>query len=223
MLIKYFQGHKKVLTLCGGVLVIALTLYPMIYRTWAFGSDAWGLSVIAVLDPEEVPWSPSDLNSLAIRPAVAYWLLTHFDWPYERCGTAMTAMDGCSQPLINFVGTTLDAHESDSVMTRRGYGLLRHFAARGEPINGYYKGFTPVHEAVLYANVDYLRALLELGADPNLPIDMPEKDYHGFDAFEFATFLESRNQEIYLDIQAELEALYELGESGEREVPVVTP
>ena len=216
MLIKYFQGHKKAFTLCGGVLVIALTLYPMIYRTWAFGSDAWGLSVIAVLDPEEVPWSPSDFNSLAIRPAVAYWLLTHFDWPYERCGRAMTAMDGCSQPLINFVGTTLDAHESDSVMTRRGYGLLRHFAARGEPINGYYKGFTPVHEAVLYANVDYLRALLELGADPNLPIDMPEKDYHGFDAFEFATFLESRNQEIYLDIQAELEALYELGESGER-------
>jgi len=223
VLIKYFQGHKKTLTLCGGVLVIALTLYPMIYRTWAFGSDAWSLSVIAVLDPEEVPWSPSDFNSLAIRPAVAYWLLTHFDWPYERCGTAMTAMDGCSQPLINFVGTTLDAHESDSVMTRRGYGLLRHFAARGEPINGYYKGFTPVHEAVLYANVDYLRALLELGADPNLPIDMPEKDYHGFDAFEFAAFLESRNQEIYLDIQAELAALYELGESGEREVPVVTP
>lgn len=58
MLIKYFLGHKKALTLCGGCLVIALTLYPMFYRTWAFGSDAWGLTVIALLDPEEVPWSP---------------------------------------------------------------------------------------------------------------------------------------------------------------------
>ena len=130
MLIKYFLDHKKALTLCAGALVIALTLYPMFYRTWAFGSDAWGLSVIAILDPEEVPWSPSDFNSLAIRPAVAYWLLTNFDWPYERCGKAMTAMDGCSQPLVNFVGTTLDTHEPDSIMTRRGYGLLRHFAAR---------------------------------------------------------------------------------------------
>lgn len=43
MLIKYFLDHKKALTLCGGALVIALTLYPMFYRTWAFGSDAWGL------------------------------------------------------------------------------------------------------------------------------------------------------------------------------------
>ena len=135
MLIKYFLGHKKALTLCGGALVIALTLYPMFYRTWAFGSDAWGLSVIAILDPEEVPWSPSDFNSLAIRPAVAYWLLTNFDWPYERCGKAMTAMDGCSQPLVNFVGTTLDTHEPDSIMTRRGYGLLRHLMREIEASN----------------------------------------------------------------------------------------
>ncbi|MBN8238920.1 ankyrin repeat domain-containing protein [Marinobacter hydrocarbonoclasticus] len=204
MVIKYFLSHKKVLTLCAGALVIALTLYPMFYRTWAFGSDAWGLSVIAILDPEEVPWSPSDFNSLAIRPAVAYWLLTNFDWPYERCGKAMTAMDGCSQPLVNFVGTTLDTHEPDSIMTRRGYGLLRHFAARGEPVNGYYNGLTPVHEAVLYANVDYLHALLELGADPNLPIDMQEKDYHGFNAFEFAVFLEARNPEMYQVIRVVL-------------------
>ena len=90
-------------------------------------------------------------------------------------------------------------------MTRRGYGLIRHFAARGEPVNGYYNGLTPVHEAVLYANVDYLRALLELGADPNLPIDMPEKDYHGFNAVEFAAFLEARNPEMYQAIRTKLE------------------
>src|SRR5690554_5998332 len=145
----------------------------MFYRTWAFGSDAWGLTVIALLDPEEVPWSPSDFNSLAIRPAVAYWLLTNFDWPYERCGKAMTAMGGCSQPLVNFVGASLDRHDAESIMTRRGYALLRHFAARGEPLNGYHNGLAPVHEAVLYADVGYLRALLELGADPSLPIDSP--------------------------------------------------
>src|SRR5690554_7487839 len=78
VLIKYFLSHRKALTLCGGALVIALTLYPMFYRTWAFGSDALGLSVVAILDPDEVPWNPSDFNSLAIRPAVAYWLLTNF-------------------------------------------------------------------------------------------------------------------------------------------------
>lgn len=206
MLIKYFLGHKKALTLCGGCLVIALTLYPMFYRTWAFGSDAWGLTVIALLDPDEVPWSPSDFNSLAIRPAVAYWLLTNFDWPYERCGKAMTAMGGCSQPLVNFVGTSLDRHDADSIMTRRGYALLRHFAARGEPLNGYHNGLAPVHEAVLYADVGYLRALLELGVDPSRPIDSPGKDYHGFNAFEFAVFLESRNSEFYQTILAELEA-----------------
>ena len=97
-------------------------------------------------------------------------------------------MDGCSQPLVNFVGTTLDTHEPDSIMTRRGYGLLRHFAARGEPVNGHYNGLTHVHEAVLYANVDYLHALLELGADPNLTIDMPEKEYHGLNALDVGAF-----------------------------------
>src|SRR5690606_41299429 len=113
VLIKYFLSHKKALTLCGGALVIALTLYPMFYRTWAFGSDAWGLSVIAILDPEEVPWSPSDFNSLAIRPAVAYWLLTNFDWPYERCGKAMTAWDGCAQPLVDCGAATRGQYDPD--------------------------------------------------------------------------------------------------------------
>lgn len=154
-----------------------------------------------------MPWSPFDSDSLAIRPAAAYWLLTHSDWPYERCGKAMTAMGGCSQPLVNFVGASLDRHDTDSIMTRRGYALLRHFAERGEPVDGYYHGLAPVHEAVLYADIDYLRALLRLGADPNLPIDSPEKDYHGFDAFEFAAFLGARNKEIFQDVRKELEAL----------------
>ena len=39
-----------------------------------------------------------------------------------------------------------------------------------------------------------------------LPIDSPEKDFHGFDAYEFAEFLESRNQEFYRDVGRELEA-----------------
>lgn len=205
MLIRHFLGHKKALTLCTGALVIALVLSPMLYRTWAFGSDAWGLTVIALLDPNEMPWNPHDSDSMAIRPAMAYWLLTNFDWPYERCGKAMTAMGGCSQPLVHFVGASLDTHEPGSVMKRRGYALLRHFSARGEPVNGYYNGLAPLHEAVLYADVDYLRALLELGAAPNLPIEMPDKDFHGFNAFQFAAFLEARNQEMYQAIRAELE------------------
>ncbi|MGO1501422.1 MAG: hypothetical protein ACTHWH_09095 [Marinobacter sp.] len=64
-----------------------------------------------------------------------------------------------------------------------------------------------MHEAVLYADIDYLRALLELGADPNLPIEMPDKDFHGFNALQFAAFLEARNQEMYQAIRAELESM----------------
>ncbi|KPQ00107.1 ankyrin repeat domain-containing protein [Marinobacter sp. HL-58] len=207
MLINFFLGHKKALTLGGVALAIVLMSFPMVYRTWAFGSDAWGLTVIALLDPEEMPWSPFDSDSLAIRPAVAYWILTHSDWPYEQCGKAMTAMSGCSQPLINFVGASLDTHDADSIMRQRGYALLRYFAGRGEPVNGYHNGLAPVHEAVLYADIDYLRALLQLGADPNLPIDRPEKDFHGFDALEFAAFLESRDKDVFQDVRKELEAL----------------
>lgn len=203
---KYLLCHKKALTLGGVVLAIVLMSFPMIYRTWAFGFDAWGLTVIALLDPEEMPWSPFDSDSLALGPAAAYWLLTHSDWPYERCGKAMSAMGGCSQPLVNFVGASLDTHDADSIMRRRGYALLKHFAARGEPVNGYYHGLAPVYEAVLYANIDYLHALLRLGANPGLPIDSPEKAFHGFDAFEFAAFLESRDQEVFRDVRRELEA-----------------
>ncbi len=82
----------------------------------------------------------------------------------------MSALGGCSQPLINFVGASLDTHDSDSIMERRGYALLR------------------------------------LGADPGLPIDSPEKAFHGFDAFEFAAFLESRDQEVYGEVRRELGA-----------------
>ncbi|KAA1176070.1 ankyrin repeat domain-containing protein [Marinobacter salinexigens] len=196
-MINFFSRRKRTLTFVGVFLAIALTFFPMAYRTWAFGSDAWGLTVIALLDPEEVPWNPFNSDSLLIRPAAAYWLLTHSDWPYERCGRAMSAMEGCSQPLINFVGASLDLQDEDSIMRRRGYGLLKHFAARGEPVNGYYHGLAPVHEAVLYANVDYLRALLQLGADPYLTIESPKKDFHGFDAFEFAALLQSRNESVY--------------------------
>lgn len=206
-MINYFSRHKKRVTLAGGILVIALTLFPMIYRTWAFGSDAWGLTVIALLDPEEMPWNPLNSDSLLIRPAAAYCFLTHADWPYERCGRAISAMDGCSQPLVSFVGASLDLHDDDSIMRWRGYALLKYFAARGEPVNAYYKGLAPVHEAVLYANVEYLRALLQLGADSHLPMDSPEKDVHGFDAFEFAAFLESRNQSVYQEIRAALAGL----------------
>ncbi|WP_225314885.1 hypothetical protein [Marinobacter confluentis] len=132
MIAKNRLNHKKSLAIGGVVLVIFMAFSPMVYRTWAFGSDAWGLTVIALLDPQEMPWSPFDRNSSVIRPSVAYWLLTHFDWPYERCGRAMSAMGDCSQPLVNFVGASLDTHGANSIMERRGYSLLRHFAARGK-------------------------------------------------------------------------------------------
>lgn len=206
MIVKNCLNHKKPFAIGGVVLAILLTFSPMVYRTWAFGSDAWVLTVIALLDPQEVPWSPFDRDSLVIRPSLAYWLLTHFNWPYERCGRAMSAMGGCSQPLVNLVGASLGTHGADSIMERRGYSLFRHFAARGESVNGYHRGFAPVHEAVLYANVDYLSALLELGANPDLPIRRPEKQYDDFNAYEFAELLESRDPEMFRDVRAELES-----------------
>lgn len=196
--------RTKIRLFGGAVLVFALTLFPMMYRTWAFASDARGLVIIALMDPEEIPLNPYNRNSLAIRPDMAFWLLTHFDWPYERCGKVSNAMDGCTQPLVNLVGTTLDTLEPRTIRDR-GYELLRYFVSKGEPLDSYFRGLAPVHEAVLFANVDYLRALLDLGADPMQPINLPEKSYDGFNAFEFAVFLEKRDKAIFEGVRKELE------------------
>jgi hypothetical protein len=75
---KHFLSHKKAVTIGGVVLAVVLAIFPMIYRAWALGSDAWRLTIIALLDHEEMPWSPFDSDSLAIRPAE-----TNPSYPYS--------------------------------------------------------------------------------------------------------------------------------------------
>lgn len=45
------------------------------------------------------------------------------------------------------------------------------------------------------------------GTRTNLTIEMPDKDFHRFNALQFAAILEARNQEMYQAIRAELEGL----------------
>jgi len=49
-----------------------------------------------------------------------------------------------------------------------------------------------VHEAILFNKPRYLKLLLLSGANSGLEVQLPKKDFNGFDAFEFFEFLKPK-------------------------------
>ncbi|MCB1866220.1 MAG: hypothetical protein KDG50_12420 [Chromatiales bacterium] len=182
------------------VLVFLLSLMPSGARTWKWASDAYGLVVLATLEPDQVSRNPYSEHGLLVSPDLAVWMLKSFAYPYDRCSKLSETLGLCGKPLVGWVGRTLDAGSPESA--ERGYALLAHFVSRGEDVNALTDGMAPVHEAILYRNPRYLNALLAAGANLAVKIDRPEKDYDGFDAVEFLALLESRQPDGFGEIRA---------------------
>jgi hypothetical protein len=189
---------KKKLIITASLLFL-MSLVPCAKRTWKWASDAHGLVILATLDPEEITFNPYSINGYFIGQEMAIWLLKEFDYPYEACSKTSELLVICGSSLVGRVGRTLDMGSDVSI--ERGYQLLNYFIIRGEDVNELTEGIAPIHEAILYRNARYLKTLLAAGANLEVRIIRPEKEYDGFDAFKYLELLESKQKADFSEIR----------------------
>jgi len=133
---------------------------------------------IAAGHPQNYTYSPYTTQSL-VSPNLALWLLKNTNFPYNE--EIFTGDDKIS--AISWVGRSLN---NEGLNRSRGLELLNYYIARGEPVNspGDY-GLTPVHEAMLYRDPEYLEILIRAGASLDIKIMAPEKEFHLYNAHQF--------------------------------------
>jgi hypothetical protein len=190
------------------LVLIAVILYlPRVYFSWRY----WGLSSetliqIAAGHPQNYTCAPFTTQSL-VSPDVALWLLKNTEFPYN--GNLFAGDDSIS--TVSWVGRTLN---NAGLNRSRALDLLNFYLARGEPLDnpGDY-GLTPVHEAILYRDPEYLELLIRAGARLDTRIAAPGKEYHSYDAREFFESYASRKP------PANDESLDEIGKLLDRYSP----
>ena len=182
---------KRRVVVIGVVILFLLSLIPATYRTITWSSDAYGLISLATLPKDKFTFNPYSKNGYFVGPAIALWILKHFDYPYNRCSKISEIIGICDIPLIMWAGRTLG--NGDSQSEKRAYEIIALLIKRGEPLNDRCNGMTVVHEAILYRQPRYLTMVLDAGADPHITIQRKGKKSHGLDAFEFVELLESMN------------------------------
>jgi len=113
--------------------------------------------------------------------------------PYDANGTT-----GVGQPLLHAACAMYWMNDSS-----RGNALraIRMLAAKGAQINSRVDGRTPLHEAILYygsdGDLELIRTLLALGANPSARIARPGTREDGLSALEYAVLLgEKRRTEM---------------------------
>ena len=145
------------------------------------------LTTVALLKPNEWSLNPLSPNGLFFPPALARWLLLNTSIPYRPCRAPSTE---CEVSLVAWVGRSLD--QGSPERREHALELLRHFITRGQPINQLSQGLTPLHEAVLFRNAQYLEALLHAGADLHVKADEVSKSAAGLTPLEFCLRLEEK-------------------------------
>ncbi len=87
--------------------------------------------------------------------------------------------------------------------------LLKSFIGRGLPIEDRYCGYTALQNAVLLADVDAVRVLIDAGADPLSEIERPGRKSDGWTSLELAQYLSGEQPDDYSELEAFLAGLTE--------------
>ena len=177
--------NKKVVIVVGFVLFVS-SLLPTTIRTIQGIENAHGLVILSGLDKEEFTYNPYSNNGGFVSPAFARWILKNMDYPYKKCPPNKIS---CSIPLIMWAGRGFETFKHGQENIKK---LIKHFVQRGYSVNESYKGLTPLHESVLFKNIEYCKLLLSLGADKELRVNRPETKYHNFTALQFYEFIKSK-------------------------------
>lgn len=185
------------------VLVLLISFMPVMTRSYRCAVDARCLIVLAGSDERRITLNPYVQNGLWISPDMAVWFLRNLDYPYENCIEYNNMPHNCRFPLVNWAGRTLglSGERADARMME----ILRILVARGLPLDQMADGLAPVHEAILFYKPDYLRLLLEAGADPAQKIQRPGAGSDGLDAFQFYDLVVSKRQQQMPEIRTLLD------------------
>lgn len=90
------------------------------------------------------------------------------------------------QPLISFALAGCEVG-TDCIETKE---VIKVIALRGrEDLELRYQGLTRLHEAILYGNLNMVKALISLGSDVNSIVKKPESNFDGLSAYELSAFL----------------------------------
>jgi hypothetical protein len=169
------------------VLLALLLVFPIARITLRLASSAHGLTVVALLGPDEWTFNPFSNKAVVLPPNAARWLLLHTDFPYGPCEADA---EGCEVSLVAWAGRSLGNASPQG--RERAMELMRHFIERGESMNRLSQGLTPLHEAVLYRDAQYLEFLLGAGADDCARADQRAKSAAGLTPLEFCLRLEEK-------------------------------
>jgi len=182
------------------ILLICILLIPPFTRTYKWANNATGLIILSGLCENHLSFNPFSTDSYLIRPKYAIWILLNMDYPYINKDVEHAPLQ---MPLVNLASAAVD----DTCMnTNDAHKLVEHLVKRGEPINEYYHGFTPVHAAILSDNPDILGLLLNLGADPTMKIKSRYVSKHnGMNAYQFAAYLKKKAPDKFAKINSVLD------------------
>lgn len=187
------------------IIVLLAATCVLYFRAFAsaivLGTNSMGLISLA-----SKPMSDHTLNPLSedvsfISPNTAEWILTTFDWPY-RASHNVSATDIERIPEIHAATTFWGVYSDGPDVKQRMLRLMEHFIDRGASVEQRYMGLTPLHEAVMSANAEAAKFLIERGADPLAIIYRPGRKHDGLNSIEFARLLYDKEPESMKDILA---------------------
>ncbi len=192
------SDSKKRLVAIGSIAILVLVFWDMASTTARFGTGATGLVTLA-MQADDHSYNPFSRDSSFISPETAEWMLTNFDWPFAETQQP-TVFCGTPQSYVDQVIAARSSYGPDSHPDPRMMRLLRSFIERGLPIEQRYCGFTPLHNAILFADFEAVQVLIDAGADPLVEISRPGRKSDGWNSLELAHHLNLTHPEDYSEL-----------------------
>ena len=135
--------------------------------------------------------------------------LAHFyRWKQINLGGPMTFSDSIagdiSAPHVLLTASGGTGGKCDKEILE----LLKHYIEHGAPLNYYDSlGYTALHLAVIFKKANFVRLLLENGANINLKVNNKKSKINGMSSIEIATLFSKKNNSK--DLQTIIDLLHE--------------
>jgi len=170
-------------------------LYFSISNTWKWASDFHGLVILVSVPDEERSYNPYSKDFFWVSQDMAVSIIKNLEYPYEQCSPVSKFLGGCQQPKIEYTGRLIGMVDTETEY--KTFEILRFLIHRGEPIDAYsLEGYTALQSAILGNSPKLVSLLLEVGANPYLPINREGK-LQGKNSVEFIEHLSSKNEERF--------------------------
>ena len=191
------------------VVIFLVSVAPTISRTVAWASNGPDLARHAFHSDDIVSYNPwGGFSTVLISGDFAVWILENFDWPYQNRTSTESPFFGPPEygpmPYVLLPIFFRSEMPEYAVQDSRVMRVLKAFLEHGEPVNERYAGgSTAIQSAVLLGDDDFVKMLLEYGADPSAKIRIERHRFYDMNCFEVA-------ESLYQEIGADYASTYQL-------------